>query len=685
MMYATESAQPKLNGNDAPTAYLTATLLPNVTRSLQKAAAYSYQEIRDDGHWCAETESNPSCTAEYVLFMHILGLEQRLDREALASWLLSEQQADGSWSLAKDSEGDISMTTEAYLALKLLGLSSDHARMRRARNFALSVGGVARVRMLTRVYLAMVGLFPWKAVPELPAEFILAPQSTPVNIYRMSSWSRGMIVPLLLVRHHEPIYALPNGASASNDYLDELWCNPADKMVTYSPPDWSFARLCFWAVDYLLHFFAFLLRDSSLRSHARRECVRWILDHQDEEGDWAGIYPSMAQSVMALRLEGYSISSEPVQKGIAAVERLAWRDKRGMRIQASISPTWDTALMTVGLVDAGVSRNSTHLFKAMNWVKHRQILKTSGDWQVYRPDLQPGGFCFQYVNRFCPDLDDTAAVIIAILKQDPSAVSSVSVLRATEFLLGLQSSNGGWGAYEVDNNSLFMNKIPFSDMDCLSDPPTADVTGRAIEAFGLVLESCRPGNSLSASIVGRIHYAVARATVFLRNCQEPTGAWYGRWGVNYVYGTSNVLCGLQRFAGKDKECTHIQTMVPRALTWLRSVQNSDGGWGESLQSYRDSKYAGVGPSTASQTAWGLMGLLAFLPPTDPAILRGIRYLLETQTVGSGSGASWPEHLFTGVGFPNWFYMKYNFYPHYFPLMALGRWARAMGSQQLEGY
>ncbi|KAL4868257.1 hypothetical protein BDV12DRAFT_209334 [Aspergillus spectabilis] len=683
MLCPADSAQQESNGVEVATDYLTATLLPNVKRSLHKAAAYSYQTIQDDGHWCAETESNPSCTAEYVLFMHILGLEQRLDRKALISWLLSEQQEDGSWSLARDFEGDISMTTEAYLALKLLGLSPGNTAMRRARRFALSMGGVARVRMLTRIYLAMVGLFPWKAVPELPAEFILAPKSTPVNIYRLSSWSRGMIVPLLIVRHHEPIYALPNGASASNDYIDELWCNPAAKMVTYTPPDWSFTRLCFWAVDYLLHFFTFILRTSSLRQSARRKCVRWILDHQDDEGDWAGIYPSMAQSVMALRLEDYDISSAPVQRGIAAVERLAWRDKRGLRIQASVSPIWDTALMTVGLCDAGVSQESANLVNAMQWIKHRQILKTHGDWQVYRPDLKPGGFCFQYINRFCPDLDDTAAVILAILKQDPSAVSSVSVIRATEFLLGLQSSNGGWGAYEVDNDSLFMNKIPFSDMDCLSDPATADVTGRAIEAFGLVLESCRSDNSPPASLLKRIHHAVSRATAFLKNCQEPSGAWYGRWGVNYVYGTSNVLCGLEHFAAEDGE--RIQEMVPQALAWLKSVQNADGGWGESLLAYRNSKYAGVGPSTASQTAWGLMGLLAFLPPTDPAIVNGIRYLLETQTAGSGRGASWPERLFTGVGFPNWFYMKYNFYPHYFPLMALGRWSRALGSHRLVGF
>ncbi|RHZ67370.1 terpene cyclase/mutase family protein [Aspergillus thermomutatus] len=622
-----------------------ATLLPEVQQSLQKAAAYSRHMVREDGHWCAEVESNPSCTAEYVLFLHTLGLQERLDREALISWLLSQQQEDGSWSLVNDYDGDISMTTEAYLALKLLGLSPDHPAMRNARSFALSVGGVARVRMLTRIYLAMFGLFPWTAVPELPPEFILAPASAPINIYRMSSWARGMIVPLLIVRHHQPIYALPNGASASNDYLDELWCDPTDKA-------------------------------------ASRKCVRWLLEHQDEEGDWAGIYPSMAQSVMALRLEGFDVSSSPVQRGIAAVERLSWRDKRGQRIQASVSPIWDTALMTVGLCDAGVQADSDLLTNAMNWVKPRQILKTYGNWNVYRPRLAPGGFCFQYINRYCPDLDDTAAVILSILKQDRLSVTSMSVIRAAEFLLGLQNSDGGWGAYEVDNNSLFMNKVLFSDMDCLSNPTTADLTGRVLEAFGLILECSRSGDKVSDPLLDQIRRSSERAITCLAHEQELTGAWFGRWGVNYVYGTSNVLCGLMRFAADDRR---IQRMVSRALSWLKSVQNSDGGWGESLRTYRDSTYAGIGPSTASQTAWALMGLLAFLPPSDPAIIRGVRYLLDTQTKAKGPGLSWMERPFTGVGFPNWFYMKYNFYPHYFPLMALGRWARAMGCYKLGGF
>jgi squalene-hopene/tetraprenyl-beta-curcumene cyclase len=658
-----------------------ATLLPDVQQSLQKAAAYSCHMVREDGHWCAEVESNATCTAQYVFFLHTLGLQDRLDREALILWFLSQQQKDGSWSLANDYDGDISTTTETYLALKLLGLSPDHPAMGNARSFALSAGGVARVRMLTRIYLAMFGLFPWTAVPELPPEFILAPASASVNIYRMSSWARGIITPLLIVRHHQPIYALPNGASASNDYLDELWCDPTDKNASYAPADWDMTKVGFWVFDYSLHLFGGLIRRSPLRRYARRKCVRWILEHQEDEGDWGGNFPAMTNSIMALRLEGFDVSSSPVQLGLAALERLSWRDKRGLRLQASVSPIWDTALMTVGLCDAGVQADSELLTNAMNWVKHRQILKTDGDWKVYRPHLAPGGFCFQYFNRLCPDLDDTAAVILGILKQDRLAVTSTSVIRATEFLLGLQNSDGGWGAYEADNNCLFMNKVPFGDMNNLADPTTADLTGRVLEAFGLILEIRRSGDIVSDPLLDQIRRSSERAITWLVHEQETTGAWFGRWGVNYIYGTSNVLCGLMRFAADDRR---IQRMVPRALSWLESVQNPDGGWGESVRSYSDSTYAGIGPSTASQTAWALMGMLAFLPPSDPTIMRGVRYLLDTQTRAKGPGLSWREHLSTGVGFPNWFYMKYNFYPHYFPLMALGRWARAMGCDKLEG-
>lgn len=652
----------------------TKSLDQDVQLSLEKAGAYAYGIAHQDGHWCGETGSNVSMTAEYVMLLFALGIEDRLNRDAIIPWILSDQREDGSWSLAWDIEGDISMTTEAYFALKLLGVSLHHPAMEKARLFALSVGGVARVRMLTRVSLAAFGLFPWTAVPEMPPEIIFAPNSAFVNIYRLSSWARAIIVPLMVIRHHEPTFTLPNGASSNNDYLDELWCNPCDKNVSYSPKSSEFTRLGLWVIDYSLHAIGGLLRMLPFRRYAIHKCMDWVLEHQDEEGDWAGIYPAKAHSLLALKLEGWSVDSSPSRRGLEALERFCWRDAQGERMQASVSPVWDTVLMTIGLCDASLSAARPYTQRSMDWVKGNQILDTRGDWYVYRPQLAPGGFCFQYFNRYYPDLDDTAATLLAMVKQDHSSIYTAPVLRATEFLLGLQSTDGGWGAYEVDNNSLWLNKIPFSDMDCLCDPATADITGRVLEAWGLILEYGATEKGLSSDLIARIHHSADRAVAFLEATQESFGGWFGRWGVNYIYGTSNVLCGLDRWVTLDER---IPQMVAPAVQWLKSVQNEDGGWGETVLSYKDIDLAGRGPSTASQTAWALMGLLPFVSVTDKVVTRGVRYLLRMQTerpqVG---GSSWNEPYFTGVGFPNWFYMKYDLYPHFFPMMALGRWARA---------
>ncbi|KAL4790700.1 terpenoid cyclases/protein prenyltransferase alpha-alpha toroid [Aspergillus venezuelensis] len=632
-------------------------LSQEVQCALEKAGAYAHSIAHGDGHWCGETGSNVTMTAEYVMLMFALGTQDRLNKDAMIRWMLSDQREDGSWSLAYDVAGDISMTVEAYFALKLLGVSVHHPAMEEARLFALTAGGVANVRMLTRVTLATFGLFPWTAVPEMPAELILAPNSAFLNIYRLSSWARAIIVLPLVVRHHQPIY-IP--------------------FRTVLPPrTTTLTSSGLWAIDYTLHNLGGILRLLPTRSYAIQKCISWVLGHQDEEGDWAGIYPAKSHSLLALQLEGYSVESSPMRRGLEALKRFCWRDAAGERMQASVSPVWDTVLMTVGLCDAGLPASRSYTKRSMAWVKSRQILKIWGDWHVYRPNLQPGGFCFQYYNRYYPDLDDTAATLLALVKEDVFTVYSTPVLRATEFLLELQNTDGGWGAYEVDNNSLWLNKIPFSDMDCLCDPATADITGRVLEAWGLILEQQDGrGDGYPAQLIHRIRHSADRAITFLAANQETFGGWYGRWGVNYIYGTSNVLCGLERWIPTSEKC--VQLMVPPAIQWLKSVQNPDGGWGESVESYKDIKLAGKGPSTASQTAWALMGLLAFLPSTDESVLRGVEYLLRTQsevpTPGKGKGASWNEDYFTGVGFPNWFYMKYELYSHFFPMMALGRWA-----------
>lgn len=615
-----------------------------------------------------------------------LGLDLTADADAIVRWFFSDQNSDGSWGIAPDVPGDVSTSTEAYLALRILNVPSTDPAMLRARQYILSVGGVAKVRVFTRIYMATFGLFPWSAVPQLPAELILMPPSAPINIYVFSSWARSTIVPLLILNHHQPIFALPNGKMADNDFVDDIWCDPTNKMVPYVG---SFSEM--WSSDSIAFIFAVIdkilirlggLRHFLLRGYCRRKCMNWILKHQEESGDWAGIFPPMHLGILALVLEGHKLTDSPVRRGLEAVERFAWQDRKGKRIQACVSPIWDTVLSVIGLCDAGVSGRDKQLIRAMEWVKEKQQLGPEGDWRIYRPGITPGGWAFEYHNTWYPDVDDTAAVLLAFLKQNPESRQAPVVINATEWVLGMQNTNGGFAAFDWGNDKVWLNKIPFSDMNSLSDPSTADVTGRVLEAFGLLLES---PHVISPDLLNRVRSASARAIVYLASEQEATGSWYGRWGSNYVYGTSNVLCGLGYFSNDENSDLLVQTLVHPAIRWLRAKQNPDGGWGEDLMSYKDPQQAGCGTSTASQTAWGLMGLLAHLPPTDEAIRKGIAYLILTQTVRKGEGASWPETAYTGTGFPGFFYLGYELYAHYFPLMALGRFVQSRASHEQSGF
>lgn len=602
-----------------------------------------------------------------------LGLDLAADAEATCRWFFSDQRSDGSWGIAPDGPGDVSTSVEAYLALRLLSVPTTNKSMLRARQYILSVGGVAKVRVFTRIYLAMFGLFPWSVVPQLPVELILIPPSAPINIYCFSSWARSTIIPLLVVNHHQPIFALPNGTMVENNFIDEIWCDATQKMVPYIA---SYIGL--FKSDGIAFTFAMIdtilvllggLRKFLLRNYSKRKCMDWILEHQEESGDWAGIFPPMHLGILALVLEGYRLTDSPVRRGLEAIERFVWRDNKGKRVQSCVSPVWDTVLTVIGLRDAGVSGKDERLARAMDWVKARQQLGPEGDWRVYRPGITPGGWSFEYHNTWYPDVDDTAAVLLAFLKQNPESRGTTVVIQATEWVLGMQNKDGGFAAFDYNNNKVFLNKIPFSDMNSLSDPSTADVTGRVLEAFGLLMEEpC----SIAPDLEQRVRTSSQRAITYLAKQQESTGAWYGRWGSNYVYGTSNVLCGLTYFSDDSQA----QKLVSPAIDWLKSVQNGDGGWGEKLITYKDPTQAGRGTSTASQTAWGLMGLLAHLPPTDESIRKGIAHLILTQTTRKGGGASWPETKYTGTGFPGFFYIGYELYSHYFPLMALGRFAQS---------
>ncbi|CRL31117.1 Squalene cyclase [Penicillium camemberti] len=647
-------------------------LVSQVEHALNLSNDYALGLVHPDGHWYGEMNSNVTVTAEYIFLRQALGLDLKAEAAAYCHYLLSQQNSDGSWGLAPEYPGDVSTSTEAYLALKILGTSPHIPAMWRARAFVLKSGGIARVRIFTRIFLATFGLFPWRAVPELPVELMLLPSICPINIYKFASWARGTIAPLLIICHHQPVYSLPNGKSASNDYLDELWLDCTNKNVPYGLPLWElisqreFAGLAFGVLDKVLYQLNGLRSIPLVRAYARKQCIKWILERQEKTGDWAGIFPPMHGSMYAFTLEGYKLDDDPVRLGFQALERFAWEDEKGKRIQACVSPVWDTALMTIGLCDA-MSPNKQTIDHAVAWIRARQLLDPRGDWRVYRPQLAPGGFSFEYENSWYPDVDDTAAIILAQVKHDAASIGSNSVIAAATWILGMQNPDGGWAAFDVENDKQFLNKIPFSDMDSLCDTSCADITGRILEAFGMMMKYSSAKIDAD-SLLSALRGPCTRGLHYLASTQESNGSWYGRWGCNYIYGTSHALCGLTYFM----EESPVRVMVKPALEWLKSKQNDDGGWGESLLSYQlpDQEQQA---STPSQTAWALMGLLSHLPVTDDSIGRGIRYLVSSQRPEKGIGSSWPQAVYTGTGFPNHFYLGYDYYRHYFPMMALGRY------------
>lgn len=648
--------------------------------ALQQAVRFSFDQQRPDGHWVAEVSSDATFTSEYVTFKYAMGLDLTADSEAIKHWLLNEQKEDGSWGLAPELPGNVSTTTEAYLALKILGVSPEEAVMRKTRDFMLQNGGVARVRFFTRFFLATFGLFPWSAIPQLPAELILLPASSPLNIYTLSSWARSTLIPILVVAHHKPIYPLPNGLDSKNNFLDELWLKPEDKNVPFAPP----LPTLFWEHEWIKLFFtgadtilaaADGLRGLPLRRLALKKCVDWLLEHQEPQGEWAGFFPPMHGSLWALLLEGYPIDHDVIKRGFSALERLAVHDQNGKRLTATVSPVWDTALMASSLCDAGMG-SDVRVCKAAAWLKPRQLLGPEGDWRVYSPCSQAGGWSFEYHNKWYPDVDDTAVVVMALVKQDYHLVESDSVARAVTWILGMQNHDGGWAAFDCYNDKLWLHKIPFSDMDSLCDPSSADITGRILECFGYLLSHKR--GRLDESLQKTVVASSARGIAYLRKEQQESGAWWGRWGNNYIYGTSNVLRGLEHFGKTDPE---VLKMISAGVAWFESIQNTDGGWGETLASYDRPELAGRGQSTAAQTAWALQSLLIYRPASSQATQNGVSWLVKNQTVKSVNGTSWSADVYTGTGFPKVLYLGYPLYHHAFPVMALSKYLEVLKRPQ----
>jgi squalene-hopene/tetraprenyl-beta-curcumene cyclase len=605
-----------------------------------------------DGFWHAPLEANASMDAQFIIFNRFMGRRPLRVEQGIVDHILARQAADGSWPLYEGGPGQISVTIEAYFALKLTGHTADEEPLRRARAFIHACGGLATAGVFTRTFLAYFGQFPWWGLPAMPVELVLLPPWFPLNIYAMSSWARETVVPLTVLMAKQPAIAI--GAEAD---VSELWLAPptaADLGFPRSRELLSW-RNFFLAVDRALKF---LGRSpwKPLRARALRRAEEWILARQDVNGGWGGIQPPMLNCAMALRALGYRDDHPAVVKGVQAIDDFVMADGDQLFFQPCVSPTWDTALAVKALLDSGMAADHPALTRAADWLIANQIFKP-GDWSVYNPGLEPGGWAFEFANDWYPDVDDSAVILMVLkrLAASDQKRKHKAIAAGVDWTLGMQSRNGGWGAFDTNNDAEFLNQIPFADMQAMIDPPTEDLTGRLLEMMGDY------GFDLGSTRARRAH-------AFILRTQRADGSWWGRWGANFIYGTWSVLSGL-RAIGDDLEAPHIR----RAVAWLKAHQNADGGWGESIASYDDERLTGRGASTPSQTAWALLGLLAGEQPLSPEVLRGVAYLLEAQR----HDGTWDESLFTGTGFPRHFYLRYDMYRNYFPLMALGRFRQRL--------
>ena len=621
-------------------------------KAIERTRDFFFHEQLPDGYWWAELESNVTITSEYIMLFHFLGMVDRPRERKMANYILSKQTKEGAWSLWFGGPGDLSTTIEAYFALKLSGYAADDPAMSNARNFILAKGGILKARVFTKIFLALFGEFSWLGVPSMPIELMLLPEWAYFNLYEFSSWSRATIIPLSVVMSENPVRKLPPWARVQELYVRP----PRARDYTFTRQDGIVSwKNFFIGVDHMLKIY----ESSPIRPFKKKSIAiaeQWVLDHQESSGDWGGIQPAMLNSILALHCLGYANDHPAVISGLEALANFCIEGDDSLVLQSCVSPVWDTALVLVAMQEAGVPVDHPALVKSAQWLLDREV-RFKGDWQIKSPELEPGGWAFEFLNDWYPDVDDSGFVMLALkdVKVRDKKHKDQAIKRGITWCLGMQSENGGWGAFDKDNTKYLLNKIPFADLEALIDPPTADLTGRMMELLGTFNF---PKN----------HTAVVRGLEFLKAEQEPEGPWWGRWGVNYIYGTWSVLGGLAAI-GEDMT----QPYIKKAVNWLKSKQNLDGGWGEVCESYDDRSLMGCGPSTPSQTSWALLSLFLAGEVHSKAALRGVEYLVATQK----QDGSWDEDAFTGTGFPKFFMIKYHIYRNCFPLTALGRYRRLL--------
>ncbi len=625
----------------------------DIDRTIDAAIGHLLSLQSDAGYWWAELESNVTITAEHVFLRHVLGETDPRESRDAASYILSQQREDGTWANWHDGPPELSTTVEAYLALKMAGIPPSGPEMEKARMFILSRGGVENVRVFTKIWLAMMGEWDWQGVPVLPPEFVLLPSWSPISIYSFACWARQTIVPMAILMDAKPVVPLPQGAR-----VDELFLHGRENAdLSIRPAKTTWRARGFLLLDRVLRLHE-RLPWKPLRRRALARAEAWILERQEADGSWGGIQPPWVYSLIALKLRGHALDGDgPLAKGFAGIygeTGFAIREEGSFRLQSCLSPVWDSGLTLIALRDAGLPADHPAIARVARWLLDEQVL-TGGDWQV-RCDAEPGGWAFEFANDVYPDTDDTAVVMMGLLEAGGSGTRRVrdALSRGEEWLVGMQSRNGGWGAFDRNNTRTWTRQIPFCDFGEVIDPPSADVTGHVVECLG------RRGRRIG-------NRTIDRAVAYLKREQDPDGAWYGRWGVNLTYGIGSVLPGLEA-VGENMGSPYVR----RAVDWLIAHQNASGGWGERIEGYGDPAWRGRGPSTASQTAWALLGLLAAGEVDHPATQRGIEYLTATQNESGG----WDEPQFTGAGFPTDFMIRYHLYRDVFPLMALGRYRAA---------
>jgi squalene-hopene/tetraprenyl-beta-curcumene cyclase len=609
-------------------------------RALERSREHLLGLQDPGGWWKGELQTNVTMDAEDMLLREFLGVREAAATERSAAWIRSEQREDGSWANFYGGPGELSTTIEAYVALRLAGDDPGAAHMRAAAAFARSAGGLQRARVFTHIWLALFGAWPWNQVPELPPELMLLPSRAPLSIYDFACWARQTVVALSIVLAVRPTRALPFT-------LDEL----------HGSGEWARARghsistRALAAADRVLALYGRRAM-RPLREAALARAERWIVRRQEADGSWGGIQPPWVYSLIALHLRGYPTEHPVMKAGLDGLERFTVEEEPSRRLEACQSPVWDTALAIVALADAGTPPDDPALVRAADWLLDEQVL-VAGDWSVRRPSLQPGGWSFEFDNDYYPDIDDTAEVVLALLRvahPDADRVAQ-TIARAVDWVEGMQDAGGGWGAFDAANTKRMLRDLPFCDFGEVIDPPSADVSAHALEML---------------AALGRADTdAARRGLAWLGAEQEPAGSWFGRWGVNHVYGTGAAVPALVAAGvGTDDE------RIRRAVRWLEDHQNSDGGWGEDPRSYVDATAIGRGTSTASQTAWALLAMHA-AGERSLAVRRGVRFLVATQR----EDGSWDEPEYTGTGFPGDFYINYHLYRLVFPIMALARCAR----------